>query len=116
MKKLVFIVCLLVATLMQAQDMKPTFEQVGDEVKATYYYEDGSIFRQGFFKDQKLSGKWTEFDQKGNKVTVGYYKKGNKVGTWFYWKGNTLRQVNYENNVIASVSTWREDTKVAVNK
>lgn len=116
MKKLVFTVCLLVAMTMQAQEMKPSFEKVGDEVKATYYYEDGTIFRQGFFKDQKLSGKWTEFDRKGNKVTVGYYKKGMKVGTWFHWRGDILRQVNYENNAIASVSTWREDTKVAVNK
>ena len=53
MKKIVFIVCLLMAFSMQAQDVKPTYEQVGDQVKATYYYEDGSIFRQGFFKDQK---------------------------------------------------------------
>tara|TARA_B100001059_G_C17520945_1_gene420739 strand:+ start:317 stop:667 length:351 start_codon:yes stop_codon:yes gene_type:complete len=116
MKKIVLTVCLFVAIAMQAQEMKSTFEKVGDQVKATYYYEDGSIFRQGFFKNQKLSGQWTEFDLKGNKVTVGYYKKGKKVGTWFHWKGNMLRQVNYENNTIASVNTWREDIRVAVNK
>lgn len=116
MKKIILVACLMIASIVQAQDVKPTYEEVGDQVKATYYHEDGTVFRQGFFKDQKLSGKWTEFDRKGNKVTVGYYKAGKKVGTWFHWRGNMLRQVNYENNVIASVNTWRQDTKVAVNK
>ena len=116
MKKILFIACLFVGLMAQAQDQKPTYKVVGDMVKATYYHEDGAVFRQGFFKDGKLTGQWTEFDQKGNKVAIGYYKKGKKVGTWFQWKGNTLRQINYDNNTIASVSTWREDTKVAVNK
>lgn len=116
MKKLLAIACLLAVTLVQAQDKEPTYEAVGDQVKATYYYADGSIHKQGFFKNQKLTGQWTEFDQKGNKIAVGYYKDGKKVGTWFQWKKDVLRQINYENNVIASVNTWREDTKVAANK
>ena len=116
MKKILVIACLFIASMMQAQEKAPTYEAVGDQVKATYYYEDGSVFRQGFFKDQKLTGLWTQFDQKGNKVMVGHYKAGKKVGTWFQWKGNVLRQINYDNNKIASVSNWREDTKVAVNK
>jgi len=116
MKKIILVACLMIASIVQAQDVKPTYEEFGDLVKATYYHEDGTVFRQGFFKDQKLSGKWTEFDNKGNKVTIGYYKKGKKVGTWFYRKGSMLREVNYENNVVASVSTWKEDTKIAVNK
>jgi antitoxin component YwqK of YwqJK toxin-antitoxin module len=116
MKKIVLAACFMIASIVQAQNVKPTYEEVGDLVKATYYHEDGTVFRQGFFKDQKLSGKWTEFDRKGNKVTVGYYQKGKKVGTWFHWRGDMLRQVNYENNSITSVNTWREDTKVAVNK
>ena len=116
MKKIVFIICLSVAFTVQAQKVKPTFDRVGDLVKAVYYFEDGTTFRQGFFKDNKLSGKWTEFDRDGNKVAVGYYKNGRKVGTWFYWKENTLQQVDYKNNAIVSVNTWREDTKVAANK
>ena len=68
------------------------------------------------YKDTEAVGNFTVFNLKGNKVAIGYYKKGKKVGTWFQWKGNTLRQINYDNNTIASVSTWREDTKVAVNR
>lgn len=108
--------CLFAFAAMQAQEVKPTYEEVGDKVKATYYHADGSIHKIGFFKNKKLDGQWTEYDQKGNKVAVGYYKKGKKVGTWFQWKGSFLREINYDNNVIASVNTWREDTKVASNR
>lgn len=116
MKKLLAIICLLAVSFVQAQEKEPTYEAVGDLVKATYYFEDGSIHKQGFFKDKQLTGQWTQFDRKGNKVSIGYYKLGKKVGTWFQWKENKLRQVNYQNNTIASVSTWKEDTKLAVNK
>ena len=116
MKKIVFIACLFAFMATQAQDKKPSYEVAGDLVKATYYHEDGTVFRQGFFKDQKPTGQWTEFDQNGKKVTIGYYSEGKKVGTWFYWKGEILRQVNYKDNSIASVNTWRQDSKVAVNR
>lgn len=116
MRKTLLIALLFAFAFGQAQEMKPSYEAVGDQVKATYYHADGTIHKQGFFKDQKLNGQWIEFDQKGNKVAIAYYKKGKKVGTWFQWKGSVLRQINYENNTVASVSTWREDTKVAVNR
>ena len=116
MKKMIFLACLFIGLVTQAQEKKPLYEAVGDLVKATYYYADGSVESQGFFKDRKLTGQWTKFDEKGNKIAIGYYKKGKKVGTWFQWKGNVLRQINYDNNKIASVSNWKEDTKVAVNE
>lgn len=115
MKKLLAIACLLAVSLVQAQDKEPTYEVAGDLVKATYYFADGSIHKVGFFKEKKLMGKWTEFDKKGNKVAVAHYDMGKKVGTWFQWKGDVLRQINYDNNLIVSVNTWKEDTKVAVN-
>ncbi len=116
MKKLLAIAFLLSVMLVSAQEKEPTFEAVGDQVKATYYFADGTIHKQGFFKDKKLTGEWTQFDKKGNKVAVGFYKEGKKEGTWFQWNNNKLRQINYDNNVIASVSIWKEDTKLAFNK
>lgn len=115
MKKLLFIACILSVGLMQAQDKQPTYERSGDLVKATYYYEDGSIEKQGYFKNKKLTGEWTQFDKKGNKVAIGHYKDGKKVGKWFIWNKDLLTEINYENNVIASVNTWKQDTRVAVN-
>lgn len=116
MKKLLILVCILSVSLMQAQDNKqPTYEISGDLVKATYYYEDGSIEKQGYFKDKKLTGEWTQFDKKGNKIAIGHYKEGKKVGKWFMWSKDLLTEINYKNNTIASVNTWKQDTRVAIN-
>lgn len=116
MRKLLAIALLLSISLVQAQEKEPVYEVVGDLVKATYYFADGSIQKQGFFKDKKLTGQWTQFDHRGNKIAVGFYKEGKKVGTWFQWNENILRQINYENNTVASVNIYREDTKLASNE
>lgn len=99
-----------------AQEQKPTFKVESGLVKATYYYEDGSIKTQGFFKDKKLTGEWVRFDKEGNKIQLGYYNNGKKVGKWFFWSLGSLKEVNYENNTISSVNIWRPESKVAVNK
>jgi antitoxin component YwqK of YwqJK toxin-antitoxin module len=98
-----------------AQEQKPTFKAQGDLVKATYYYEDGSIKTQGFFKDKKLTGEWVRFDNNGNKVQLAYYNNGKKIGKWFVWTADSLKEINYESNTIASVNVWKPDSKVAVN-
>lgn len=113
MKKFLAIVCVLSFAIAQAQDKEPKFEAVGDLVKATYYFEDGSVHKQGFFKDKKLTGEWTQFNEKGAKISIGYYKEGKKVGTWIQWKNNTVRQITFENYSIASISDWKENLKVA---
>ena len=68
MKKMITICLLGLVSLGFAQEKQPTFSAEGDLVKATYYYEDGSIKTQGFFKDKKLTGEWTQFDKKGNRI------------------------------------------------
>lgn len=115
MKKLILFFCILSVTLIQAQNKKPTFEKEGNLVKATYFHKDGSIEKQGFFKDKKLEGIWVSYDIKGNKTAIAHYANGKKVGKWFVWNGNVLNEIDYNNNnTIASVQTWKEDTKVAV--
>lgn len=114
MKKLLFIACILSAVFMQAQEKQPAYERVAGLVKATYYYEDGSIEKQGYFKNKKLTGEWTQFDSNGEKIAIAHYKNGKKVGKWFIWKKDILTEINYNNNVIASVHTWKRDTGIAV--
>lgn len=113
MKKILTICMLSIATIGFAQEKQPTFKAEGDLVKATYYYEDGSIKTEGFFKDKKITGEWTRFDKDGNKVQLAYYNNGNKVGKWFIWSKDSLKEINYDNNVIASVNEWRPESKVA---
>ncbi len=86
-------------------------------VKATYYYQDGSIKEQGFFKDKRLTGQWVSYNQKGEKTVIANYIAGKKVGKWFAWSNNALKEITYTNNTIVSVKSWNHDTtKLASNK
>lgn len=115
MKKLVTVCLLGLSTIAFAQQKEPTFKAEGDLVKATYYYENGAIKTQGFFKDKKLTGEWVRFDNEGNKIQLAYYNKGKKVGKWFIWSKSTLKEINFEDNSIASVNVWKPESKVAIN-
>lgn len=114
MKKLIIAVCILSVSLLQAQETEPKFEKEGDLVKVTYFYKDGKVKEQGFFKDKKLTGTWISFDTKGNKNTIAHYESGKKVGKWFMWKEDGLKEISYKGNSIASVQTWKEETKIAI--
>ncbi len=116
MKKILALVFLFTVSICNAQEVKPTYEKAGDMVKATYYYEDGSVKERGFFKDAKLAGKWVSYDRKGEKLMIAYYDAGKKVGKWFAWNKNTLKEINYSNNVIVSIKNWSEDSRLALNE
>ena len=114
MKKFILVVCILCVSLLQAQNTEVKLEKEGDLVKVTYFYKDGKVKEQGFFKDKKLTGTWVAFDTKGNKTTIAHYESGKKVGKWFMWKADGLNEIDYTNNVIASVQTWKEESKIAI--
>ena len=116
MKKILTLALLFVFTLSNAQDKQPTYEKAGDMVKATYYYTNGSVKEQGFFKDKKLAGEWVQFDKEGKKTMIAHYKAGKKVGKWFAWSNTVLKEINYKNNVIVSVRNWNHDSELALNK
>jgi len=110
MKK-IFTICMFgLVTLGFSQEKQPTYVAKGDLIKATYYYEDGSIKTQGFFKDKKLSGEWVSYDQSGKKIQLAYYNEGKKVGKWFIWSEESLKEINYKDNVVASVNIWKPET------
>lgn len=124
MKKLLTIGLVMFAFVMNAQNVRedkkmenPTYEKVGDLVKVTMFYETGEIKEQGFYdSDNKLTGKWLQFDKGGKKTTVAHYYKGAKVGKWFVWKGDKLLELDYEASRIASVNEWQgSETVIADN-
>jgi antitoxin component YwqK of YwqJK toxin-antitoxin module len=116
MKNLILIAIFCFSFVGFSQDKQPTYEAVGDLVKATYYHENGSVSVEGFFKDKKLTGEWTSFNKQGNKVQIANYDAGKKVGKWFVWGKDALKEINYNNNTIVSVNTWKSESKVAVNQ
>lgn len=115
MKKILLIALFFIAAQGFSQKIAPTFEKEGELVKATYYNEQGGISVQGFFKNKKLTGKWIRFDTNGNKTKIAYYNEGKKVGKWFVWDKESLKEINFNNNVIVSVNTWKSDSRLAIN-
>ncbi|WP_158840158.1 toxin-antitoxin system YwqK family antitoxin [Polaribacter sp. L3A8] len=116
MKKILTLIVLCVATIGYSQDKETTYTAEGNLVKATYYYEDGSISTEGYFKDKKLTGEWIRFDKQGNKIQIANYQDGKKVGKWFVWNNDSLKEINYDNNAVVDVNVWKHETRLASNK
>ena len=95
--------------------VEPTFEVKGDEVKATYFHDNGAIAQQGTFMNGKLDGVWKAYDVNGKKISQGNYTSGEKSGKWFFWQGENLSEVDYSNNAIATVVTYKRATTVVSN-
>jgi len=114
MKNLLILAVFFISIATFSQKQNTVFEKEGNLVKASYFTEDGALEVQGFFKDRKLDGQWTRFDSKGNKTKIAYYKEGKKVGKWLVWSDESLKEINYQNNAIASIQTWKSDSKLAI--
>ncbi|MBK0369357.1 toxin-antitoxin system YwqK family antitoxin [Flavobacterium agrisoli] len=115
MRKCVILVAVLFSGIVFAQETKPKLEAVGNTVKATYFYENGKIQQEGFFKDGKLDGAWTAYDENGNKKAFGQYAMGEKTGKWFFWNDSNLSEVDYSDSRIANVKNWKQETVVNRN-
>ncbi len=109
MKNIAIIALLLVSTLTFAQEKSPKLEEVNGLVKATYYFDNGQIQQEGFFKEGKLEGKWISYDVNGNKKAIAEYTNGQKTGKWFFWNEQSLSEVDYSNSAVASVKIWNKE-------
>lgn len=115
MKKTMILAAILFSGFAFAQEAKPVLEQKDDLVKATYFYTNGQIQQVGFFKDGKLTGQWTAFDEQGNKKSMGEYTNGEKTGKWFFWNDKSLSEVDYSSSRIAKIKSWKQEAIVNVN-
>lgn len=114
MKKLLMMTALVFTGALFAQDVKPEFEEQGDLIKGTFFYEDGAVKQKGTYKDGKLHGKWVAYDKTGAKTAVAQYANGKKTGKWFFWNNGNLTEVDYSNNTIAEVTTWDNSKTLVV--
>ena len=104
------------AITLQAQTQEPVYEKAGDQVKATFYHDNGAIAQVGHFKDGKLHGDWVMYNAEGKKIALGQYVDGARNGKWFFWKGESLKEVDYSDNRIISVVDWDNGTEIVVYK
>lgn len=116
MKATVTLIAFLFISLISAQEVKPIFEQDGDQVKATYFHDNGVVAQIGYFVEGKPHGEWKMYDKTGKKIAIGQYVEGKKNGKWFFWEGKDLREVDYTDNRIANVIKWTDAESVVLNK
>lgn len=114
MKKYMILGAMLISGVIFA-NKEPKHEVVGDMVKSTYYYDNGQVSQEGFYKDGKVHGQWIAYDQNGNKKAIGEYNEGVKTGKWFFWNDKSLSEVDYSDSRVASVKNWKEEAIVNRN-
>ncbi len=103
MKKMLLILMMVVSAVVFSQN-NPKLENIDDEVKATYYYENGTVKQVGNFVDGKLDGKWVSYSEEGNVQAIAHYKNGKKHGKWqFFESANVTKEVDYKNNNIVQI-------------
>ena len=74
MKNLMISGMLLVSGVFFAQEVKPKFVAVdNDMIQATYFYDNGQVKQEGVYLDGKLHGKWVSYNEDGTKQTSGEY-------------------------------------------
>jgi antitoxin component YwqK of YwqJK toxin-antitoxin module len=116
MKKILILALVMVSSINFAQSIEPQLEILGNLVKATYFYENGTIQQVGYFKDGKLDGKWTSYDNNGFLKVSATYSEGNKVGTWIYYNNSLLaKQIDYSNNEIVAIRDSKLNDVVSKN-
>jgi antitoxin component YwqK of YwqJK toxin-antitoxin module len=73
-------------------------------IDVVYYHDNGAVSQTGSYtKEGKLQGEWLSFNAEGKKTISGNYDNGKKVGKWFYYTNETVKEVDYNANVIASL-------------
>lgn len=110
MKNLMISGMLLVSGVFFAQEVKPKFVAVdNDMIQATYFYDNGQVKQEGVYLDGKLHGQWESYNEDGTKQTSGEYNQGEKIGTWTFYNAATINKVVFSNSRVASVNTISKD-------
>jgi antitoxin component YwqK of YwqJK toxin-antitoxin module len=106
----------IICTAVSAQEVEPVFAQDGEIIKGTFYYEDGTVSHGGTCKDGKLQGNWISYDTSGEKTAMANYEEGEKAGKWYFWSADKLTEVDYSQNRIAEVKTYKNQGNLVSRK
>lgn len=118
MKKFILLLALVfVSTSVFSQKEKEVkLNKETNLIEATYFHDNGEISQKGTFNlAGKLHGDWINYDETGAKVSEGSYNKGARTGTWYFWSEGKVKEVEFDNNVIASVIN-KESTSGVLTK
>ena len=101
--KMISLMAFLMFAFGYSQELKPKFEQEGDLIKGTYFFENGAIKQIGYFSNNKLHGEWVSYDSEGNKTTIAHYENGKKTGVWLILANGVVKQVTFDSNKVIDV-------------
>jgi antitoxin component YwqK of YwqJK toxin-antitoxin module len=99
----------------QEKNLNPVFEEQGSLIKGTYFYENGMVQQEGTYMNGVLHGMWVSYTSNGKKTAQGFYENGIKSGKWFFWNDDKLTEVDYSQNKIAAVNTWKKEGTLVTN-
>jgi len=116
-KRILMAILMLAACFSYAQETSDTEKKNTDNLKEVVYYHDNGVMAQkGTFNSKgKLHGTWVSYDVEGKKTMIGSYENNKKVGKWLIWQGDILKEVEYSNSEIISISEWQDKVQLAVN-
>ncbi len=87
------------------EKVKKNFNAETNLVEATYFHENGMVSQEGTFNLKgELHGQWISFNETGDKTAMGQYENGVRTGTWMFWTSDSMKEVEFADNQIASVS------------
>lgn len=104
------------ATAFAQNDKELKLNKETNLIEATYYHANGEISQKGTFNlEKKLHGEWISYNEEGDKISIGNYTNGLKTGKWVFWSGDDKKEVEYNNNAIASVDGIKNEAPVVKN-
>jgi antitoxin component YwqK of YwqJK toxin-antitoxin module len=117
MKNTIFLLVFLISVFSFAQQKRDLkLNKTTNLIDVTYYHDNGVVSQTGTYTlDGKLQGEWLSFNTQGKKLVSANYDNGKKVGKWFYWNDTTLKEVDYNNNAVASVVEWKNKSAIAIS-
>ena len=117
MKAILTSVMMLMAIGLFAQDVQYTnedytngnpkvkYEYIGNHTyQAIYYFENGTVREEGYFRDGNTHGLWVTYNESGQMIREGYFNNDKKDGKWRMWNedGMLLGEVLYLDDMLMS--------------
>jgi len=114
-KALIILAMTFVTVFAYGQESKDQkFNKETNLIEVTDYHDNGIISQEGTFNLKgQLHGEWISYDALGNKISQGSYENGLKSGKWVFWHNNTAKEVEYNNNQIASIDGIKNTAPLA---
>ena len=106
MKKivLVFALILISAPAFSQKEKDAKLNPNTNLIETTYYHDNGEVSQEGTFDTAgKLHGEWISYSETGDKVSMGSYNRGVRTGKWFFYSNDSVKEVEFSDNMIASV-------------